>query len=374
MNPSKIAFVFMGSFSHVNEQVMRFLSDRFPDFVIDVIDLNRELSIKNNLSNIISISRLYGLDFLLGRRKLVEEVSHKAILTRTPYFYYGVKRYIEKRLDPKKYTFSFQTQSLFDASREGLAHFVYTDHAHLANMYYPNFDESMLYSNRWIDLERKIYQNASIIFTTSNFASRCLVEDYACKPEKVVCVYSGINIDPDIDVKEKSYIDKHILFVGIQWERKGGPMLVDAFRRVLKRHPDARLTIIGCRPKIDAPRVSVIGRIPISYMRQYYSDATVFCLPSQIEPSAAVVAEAAAHGLPVVSTNIGGTPDRVIHGKTGYLVSPGDLDKLTYYLIDLLDSQEKRREFGQKGHLLAMKRFLWNDVGTRIAKRIIPSL
>ncbi len=374
MTSSKIALFKMGSFSLVNQHVEEILSIKFPEYDLEVFDIVQDFVNDKSIFNILSMIRWYGFDFISGKRKLLDELSQQAILSRTTYLYNNVRRSIFRQLAADKYAFSFQTQSLFDASIPGVPHFVYTDHTHLANLSYQHFDESMLYSNAWIDLEREIYQRARIVFTTSNFVTNSLVEDYSCAPEKAICVYSGINVEPQIDISRRSYRDKHILFVGINWKRKAGPLLIEAFKRVLHAHPDAKLTILGCQPKIDVARVSVIGRVPSSAVSQYFMDASVFCLPSYLEPSAAALAEAAAHGLPVVSTDIGGTPDRVIHGETGYLVEPGNIESLARYLIDLLDDQEKRAQFGQRGYELAFERFRWIEVGNRIEANIRNAL
>ena len=366
----KIALVKMGSFSLVNEYIKDLLTREFPDFEIDVIDIQQDLVSRKSPINMLYVLRFYGLDFLLGKRKLIGELSQRDILSRTTYFYNEVKQAIGRRLISYDYLFSFQTQSLFDASREGLPHFVYTDHTHLANLKYPGFDPGMLYSQAWIDLEKKIYQNARIVFATSNFVARSVVEDYACEAEKAICVYSGINVESEIDIEKKKYLDKHILFVGVDWERKGGPMLAQAFKSVLMVHPDAKLIVVGCQPEIDSKGVEIVGRVPKEQVGQYYQKATIFCMPSYLEPSAAALAEAAAHGLPVISTDIGGTPDRVIHGETGYLIQPGDKEALTKYLVGLLDDTNKRREYGRKGYQIAHDRFRWENVGVRIKKHI----
>ncbi len=373
-SPQKIALIKMGSFSLVNEYVEDLLSREFPDYDLDVIDIHEDLVSRKSPVNILSVLRFYGLDIVLGKRKLMGELSEREILSRTTYFYNEVKQAIGRRLVSYDYLFSLQTQSLFDASRVGLPHFVYTDHTHLANLKYPEFDPNMLYSTAWIELEKKIYQNANIVFSTSNFVVKSVIEDYDCDAEKAVCVYSGINVDADIEIDKKNYADKHILFVGIGWERKDGPLVVEAFKGALNAHPDAKLTIVGCQPEIDVKGVSVVGRVPKEEVAQYYQAATIFCMPSKLEPSAAALAEAAAHGIPVISTDIGGTPDRVIHGETGYLIEPGDKEALTKYLIALLDDQKKRREFGRKGYEIAKDRFRWENVGNRIKTHIQAAL
>lgn len=369
MTSVKIAFIKMGVFSLVNERVCEVLAAEFPQYPLEVIDVE-EMVNKADPLNLFWVVWRYGWDFLSGRRNLREEISTREILARTHYFFHRVKQAVARRLEKGPYLFSFQTQSLFDASCAGLPHFVYTDHTHLANLRYPSFDRRKLYPASWIGLEKTIYQNATLVFTTSNFVSQSLIEDYACPPAKVACVYSGINLDRRFYPNQKQYFAKEILFVGKDWLRKGGPELIEAFLQVRKVHPDARLTIVGCCPDVHIPGCEAVGFVPAEQLWLYYSRASVFCMPSKVEPSAAVLAEAAAHALPVVSTAVGGTPDRVIHGETGYLINPGRVDQLASALIDLLGDRQKCERFGRKGYELASERFSWERVGAKMKEKI----
>lgn len=171
------------------------------------------------------------------------------------------------------------------------------------------------------------------------------------------------------------YENKNILFVGIDWKRKGGPELVEAFKRVLEAHPTARLTIVGCSPKLNIPNCEVAGRVPIENLSHYYEKASVFCLPTKIDPSFPIAClEAFAHGLPVVATDIEGTPDFVLDGETGYLVKPGDVEYLAEVLIKLIGNTEKCQTLGENGRRLVLEKYSWERVGAEIAKNIPATL
>ena len=367
MKPKKIAYIKYGSFSLVNNYIKELLINNFPGFMIDEIDVGTKIVKSKSIGNLFSIIKNYGFD-ILSRKKDI----HYAFV-RNPYFFYKVKTFIKNYLTTNDYVFSFQTQSLFDASKKELPHFVYTDHTHLALLKYPIIDKKKFFPE-WVLLEKEIYNNATIIFTTSNFASKSLIEDYSCNSKKVSCVYSGVNVNSNFKPGQKNYNRKNILFVGTNWELKGGPELVKAYKLILKSHPDARLTIIGCKPNIELPNCEVIGYIPSKNLSQYYEKATIFCLPSRLDRSPVAVVEAAANGLPVISTDIGGISDRVVDVETGYLIKPGDIEELTKALKNLLDSPDKCRILGEKGYHLAMERFVWDKVGYKIREAIIPQI
>lgn len=369
--PLKIAFIKIWEFSLVNQNVFQQLTRHFPESEIEVTDV-RDLIRKRKdvvLLNLFYMLKEYGLDIALGKK------NFRSCFFITSYIFKQIKKLIGDHIVSGNYLFSFQTQSLFDASVEGIPHFVYTDHTVLANLGYPNIDKKReLYSRHWIELEKTIYQNAALVFTTSDYALRSIVNDYMCDPGKVVCVYSGINVTTNFIPGHKSYDNQNILFVGVEWERKGGPELVEAFKLVLKVYPNARLTIVGCSPEVDVPNCEVVGLVTSEVVPQYYRQASVFCLPSKKEPSAVAITEAAAYGLPVVSTAIGGTPERVVHGKTGYLVKPGDVEELAHALIELIGNPQKCQMFGEEGYRQVIEKFSWQTVASLLKQNIVRVL
>ncbi len=365
----KIAFIKLQGHP-INASIRQTLTKHFPSLEVDVIDVGELIKNKKTLvlANMFFVFKEYGLEILLGRKKI------KECFWRTTYIFRRIKILASNLLSNDGYEFSFQNQSLFDASKQGLPHYVYTDHTHLANLYYPDFDKKSLYSPRWIELERTIYHNATLNFTRNSLASRSIVKDYSCPSDKVICVYAGSNVGTNFEVDKEKYKNKNILFVGIYWERKGGPELIEAFKRVLKAHPTARLTIVGCSPKLNVPNCDVVGLVPLEDLNHYYEKASVFCLPSKLEPYAIVFLEAFAHGLPVVATDIEGITDFVLEGETGYLVKLGDVEYLSEVLIELIGNPEKSRTLGENGRRLVLEKYSWEKVGAEMAKNIRRSL
>jgi glycosyltransferase involved in cell wall biosynthesis len=356
MMPNKIAFLKRGSFSHINDSVINGLVNNFPDFSVDVIDVYRDLMGPWHVRNVFAAMWEYGPELCLHRKRVWRT------LPQTTYLFKQLKSRLTKRLVGNGFAFSFQTQSVFDASTKSIPNFVYTDHTALAQLRYRDFHRRQLPTKSWIALEAGVYRNATINFTTSQFAARSIIEDYGCKPNQVICVHCGQNTRIPVDPATKSYDSKNILFVGREWERKGGPDLIKAFKLVLKSHPDATLTIVGCSPGVDVPNCNVLGNVPLSKVAECYDKASVFCLPSRLEPSSIALTEASAWGLPVISTDIGGTPERVVHGKTGYLVQPGDIEQLTKALINLLSQPQQCRALGQAQLQLTNTVFTWDKV------------
>ncbi len=359
----KIAFFRMAKWNYPDQRLPRILQQNYPDYEVETIELVPLLKRSRLilLINFFCVLKEYGLDILLGRKSL------KACFFRTPYIFKKMKALAADRLSRDKYAFSIQIQSLFDASTAGIPHFVYTDHTHLANLHYADFDCHQLYSRSWIELEKTIYHNATRVLTRSSHISKSVVEDYGCEPAKVVCVYAGGNAPagnwhPD----NEHYGNKNILFVGIDWERKGGPELVEAFRSVLQIHPDAQLTIVGCSPDVDVPNCRAVGKVSLEEVSRHFREASIFCLPTKREPFGTVFVEALTHKLPIVATNIGALPDLVTSGMNGELVEPNDVDQLATTLLGFVGDPQRCRRFGESGYRLAKERYNWERTGTTI--------
>ncbi len=368
----KIAFFRVWGSHPIDQRVEVMLRAAFPEFDLETITLMDTLRRERVvlLRNALATVRHYGVGLALRRRRWREA------FLRTPYLFHWARGCAHRRLDRgAEYAFSFQLQSLFDTRRPGLPHFVYTDHTHLENMNYPDFPPTRLAVPAWIALERALYQGATRVFTRSSNISRSLVEQYGCDPGRVICVYAGGNIAAgNAPPENDGYRNGVILFVGTDWKRKGGPELVRAFERVRRRFPTARLQVVGCSPALNAPGVEVIGRLPLEAMPQYYLRASVYCLPTRVEPFGATIVEAMAYRLPVVATRVGAVPDMVEDHHTGYLIAPGDVDGLAAALERLLSSPETCRRFGEAGYRLVMDRYRWERVGERIRQHVLRAL
>jgi glycosyltransferase involved in cell wall biosynthesis len=364
----KIAFIKKGRFSHTNTSVGTLLVKFFPDHEVEFIDIRDLVEANRPLvwANRASILRNYGLDIATRQRTLWECFYH------TPYMFRKVKELVQDIIGKRKneFSFTFQTQSLYDASVPGLPHFIYTDHTNLANLHYEGFGEAKIFPT-WNPLEKLIYQNATKIFTMSEHVRHSLIDQYQADPNKVTCIQAGCNLEfKPIPLQNDNYRNKNILFVGVEWERKGGLLLVEAFKTVLKKHPDARLTIVGCSPKISVQNCEIIGQIPLEEVRQHYAKASVFCLPTRIEPFGIVFIESMLYRIPVVAPRLGALPDFVENNKSGRLVSPNNVDELAECLIDLLNDPEKCKRLGDAGYDAVKDRYSWDAVGARIKQNI----
>lgn len=356
------AFFFrIGEFSLINDAVLGGLRREFADLDWRVVDVEREIVGRD------AWLRLRATGEAAWRycgRILRERKPPRDFFPRIPAVIDAVQSWVRANADPAETAFIFQTQSLFDARHPGVPHFLYTDHTYLANLRYSEPRPLLPVPATWRAMERELYRTANVNFVSSGFAAESVIADYGVPPERVECVFSGCNV-PAAGEAERS--GRVILFVGVDWERKGGPELVEAFRSVRAGIPDAELWIVGCSPSVNEPGVRVLGRLAPERVADCYRRADVFCLPSRMDPAASVLAEAASMGLPVVATRVGGNAERVEDGVTGFVCEPGELaDRLGR----LLGDAELRRRFGEAGRELARERFTWEAVCGKMAVRM----
>ena len=367
MPDKAVAFLRLRSLPLANQVVFQRLQTAFPDHRFDLFDLS--LLVRQNRilqgRNLFSLLRHYGGDVLIGRKK-----RHRAFW-RTPFIFNQVKALLAERISPNRYSFTFQMQSMFDGSVPGIPHFVYTDHTHLANYEYPGVDRNKLYPALWTDNERRIYQNATRVFVRSDNIRRSVIEDYGVSAAAVSCVYAGANADIAADsVPSAPAATRNVLFIGFDWERKGGPELVEAMRLVQQRIPEASLTIVGCRPEIELNNCTIYGPLGPDELEPLFRKAQLFCMPSRLEPFGIVYVEAMTRGLPIVATNMGAVTDMVTPEENGLLVDVGNVAGLAGALTRLLADPELCARFGQASWRRTRQRYNWDTVISRMADEI----
>lgn len=232
------------------------------------------------------------------------------------------------------------------------------------------------YIQKALDFERNLYGNLDLIFTMSEWLRRSFIDDFSCDPDKVIAVGAGVNLKYVPEIKNKDYSKHNILFIGVDFKRKGGGILLDAFKIVRKEIPGATLTIIG--PQLNDLPDGVIsgGRIVKNShsgeekLHDAYLNATAFVMPSFYEPFGVAFAEAMAHKLPCIGTNSCAMPEIIDNDKTGYIVPSGDCEALASRIIDLFKDEKELQRLGEAGYRKYLENYTWEKVSQKIIKAI----
>lgn len=298
----------------------------------------------------------------------------RGAIERSPWYWERLSEAVEEVLSREEFDFSFAMGTILPVTNPTRPHFIYCDRAIRTNLYYPGGEELVRLRDVWAPYERRTIGCATMVFTMSQYTKKSLTEHYGLPPERSLCVRAGCNTPPPKEPARDRFHRQNILFIGVDWEIKGGPELVEAFSKIRRRHPRAMLTIVGCKPKVSAPGVEVVGRVPQERIPDYLARATVFCMPSWREGFGIVYIEAMRAGLPVISWNLGATPDFIIDGETGYKIQPGDVEMLAARLDELLVDPDKCREWGQRGRALVESRYTWETTVQEMYKAIGSAL
>jgi glycosyltransferase involved in cell wall biosynthesis len=221
-------------------------------------------------------------------------------------------------------------------------------------------------------LEQHTFEHAAITFAKSDFVRAGIVEDYGVPPEKVVTVGGGANsLRGELSDDPARYASGRALFVGYEFERKGGATLLAAWEEVRRRLPDAELVIAGPKPGRSANGVRWLGPIRDKQaVERLYDEAAVFVMPSLFEPFGNVFFEAMGRGLPCIGTTVGGLPEVIRDGRSGLMVPPGDPDALAQALVSLLSDPQAAMRFGREAYEQVRLHHRWELVGATVAEHL----
>jgi glycosyltransferase involved in cell wall biosynthesis len=368
----RILFVKLGSFSHVNERIRDQLVVQFPDHEVETFDVKDY--VKRQFGTMALNALLEVVTY--GPAVLADASKRHAFFFQTPFMFRhlaaGIARIFGPRAD--QFTFAIQTQGMFNGRIPGRPLLIYTDYTLLDSVDDPEHIPRMFPSKTYLRYEAELYKKAEVVATTGTHVQRTLVDRYGCDPTRVCTIHIGANVEiGPVDTSPARYAAQHILFVGVEWERKGGPALVQAFLDVLCDFPEARLTIVGCSPAVSHPRITVAGRLSPEAMPGHFTAASMFCMPSVIEPLGIAAVEASLFRLPVVATRIGGFFETVTDGETGILVEPNDPMALAGAMRRLFADPELGRRMGLAGFNRNRSVFTWDEVGKRL-RSIAPGV
>lgn len=188
-------------------------------------------------------------------------------------------------------------------------------------------------------------------------------EKLGADPDRIAVVYPGLQ-DKGKRLVGKDRIVR-ILFVGVWFERKGGMILWEAYKRVRERFGrKVKLTILGPLPKaikhqtLNIKHYGIVQHDFVSYEKltgEFYPKADIFVhVPPKSEGYGLVVQEAMSFGIPSIASGVGALPEMVENGKTGFLVEPGNVGSLEETLVRLIEDAPLRKRMGKA----ARKRFV----------------
>jgi len=214
-------------------------------------------------------------------------------------------------------------------------------------------------------------RKADLLRAVSNFTTKQIHDRAGAKKIVQFPAWTDIGTFQNVDGEANSNIFPLILYVGVLTPLKGIHHLLNAVSYLAEEFPAARLVIIGKDENREYAallkqqgeelglneRVEFLSPQPQPKLAIWMRRASVLVLPSMSEGMPRVVIEAMASGTPVIGTRVGGIPELVEDGVTGWLVHPGDEYGLEDKLRWILTHRDQARAMGDRGRSLAEQLF-----------------
>lgn len=197
--------------------------------------------------------------------------------------------------------------------------------------YYPAYMGLGAYSKKMLRyLERKALRKCAAVILPSEWSIDRAQQFYQIPEEKLHLLRFGPNIEvpAQLPVRPLSQEKFIFLFLGVEWERKGGDIALQTVEILKERGFAVQLKVVGCVPPVASELMKVIPFLskndPQDYqtLRGILSEADFLLLPTRAECYGIVFCEASAYGLPSITTDTGGVTSIVKEGVNGYALPP----------------------------------------------------
>jgi glycosyltransferase involved in cell wall biosynthesis len=247
--------------------------------------------------------------------------------------------------------------------------------------YYPDFRRMPAVSRRQIaTVGARAARAVSLAIYASEWAAASARDAYRLPAERVAVVPFGANLDAlpsDADV-ERAIAQRpadvcRLLWVGVDWQRKGGPLTLAIAQALRDAGVRVELTIAGCDPGPVPEWAHVEGFISKrepggeARLAALFARSHFFMMPSNAEAYGLVYAEAASFGVPSVAIRTGGVPTIIVDGETGLLEEPstnanGYATRILPYLRDYMVYNRMSNAARRR----AVQQLNWDVAGRRV--------
>lgn len=218
-----------------------------------------------------------------------------------------------------------------------------------------------------------IFKNVDFFLARTETVKNSLVTDYGVDPELVRVTYIPVPFPADKKVEKTSNGKTKLLFVGNDFERKGGPFLLNVFEKYLSDR--AELLIISRDPTIQDRQwpdgVVYLGGLPRNDVLNMYNECDVFVLPTWRDELGLVLCEAIVSGMPVVVRDATAQHEFIENDSTGFLMPYESTEQEWAEKLNLLiDSQKLRAKFSEAARKKAKQLFSAEGFTSKIDEAI----
>lgn len=255
----------------------------------------------------------------------------------------------------------------------------------LISNYYPDYFSGQLEisGKEGSYIEQSAIDKADLLLYPTSWAANSAINDYKADKYKVKIIPFGANMDhvPSREsVLNRKKSDKcRLLFLGVDWERKGGKIAFETLVELGKLGVDVELTVCGTTPpeELKHENMKVIPFLdkndPEDYkeLQELFLKNDFLILPSRTEAYGVVFCEANAYGLPAITTDTGGIPGVVEEGKNGFML-PLDArgDQYANLIRKLYEDEEKYYQLVKSSRGTFEDKLNWDSWGRRVSEYI----
>jgi len=227
-------------------------------------------------------------------------------------------------------------------------------------------------------LERRAFHAASVVVAWSQWAARSIIADHNVPAERVHVIPPGVEVEQfdRFDVVRRGNAEKKLklLFVGGEFARKGGPLLLELFMSRFAARGDVELHVVT-KERVVSPHPSIVIHYGIEAFTEpwlaMYASADIFVLPTLSDQAPLAYLEAMAAKLPIVTTPIGAAPEIVIDGRTGFIVSTSAVRTMGDRIELLLNDESLRNRQGEAARRRVVDRYCARTNAARLERLFV---
>lgn len=325
--------------------------------------------------------------FLFPKKMMYRMVGQRYDTVRDPHFARQCSDHVQRMIkSDTDIIFSPGTvaTSLLETNKPKV---IYSDatFAMLLNFYVFDYCSDTIKKGHY--LEQKALDSASLAIYSSEYAAASALEFYKVDPKKVKVVPFGANLthsfsQSDIEgiINNRSKKEFHLLFLGVNWKRKGGDLALQVVKRLNEMGIKSFLHVVGLK------RIPIQPLPDFIKMHGFISKSTeegnqkilelmkkchFLLLPSQAEAYGLAFCEANAMGMPSITTNVGGIPTIIKNDINGRMFNPDENPEvIAEYLATYFGLSNARRyqDFAFQSFLEYKNRLNWQKAGESIGE------
>jgi glycosyltransferase involved in cell wall biosynthesis len=243
--------------------------------------------------------------------------------------------------------------------------------------YYPALERVQGFSVSIVSrIERRAFAKASANIFSSAWAADFISKKYFAGNIHIVPFGANL-IDDYSHVKPRAYKNGActLIFVGVDWKRKGGDLAVQIRRELEKTGIDCRLIVVGSVPKtMQEDKVDVVTdldkRLEESKYATLFRDADFMILPTNADCTPVVIAESFAFGVPVLAANTGGISQMINDGLNGFLINERSASAYATPITTMLSNIGQRQQMAAACRESYTTMFNWKAWATGVTRAV----